>query len=74
MGRYLYELINQKKALQLKLDNFNNMMEKNFGTEKYFIIKHKYFNEMVELQAKIKQLNKKISFLVNLKGNMDKKK
>ena len=41
MGRYLYELINEKKELQLKLDNYNNMLDKNFGSEKYFAIKHK---------------------------------
>lgn len=74
MGRYLYELINERKELQLKLDNYNNMMERNFGTEKYFAIKHKYFNQMTELQAQIKKITNKINFMMNLKTNMDKKK
>ena len=35
MGRYLYEPINEKKELQLKLNNYNNMLDNNFGSEKY---------------------------------------
>ena len=50
MGRYLYELINEKKELQLKLDNYNNMLDKNFGSEKYFAIKHKHYKAMNELE------------------------
>lgn len=74
MGRYLYELINEKKELQLKLDNYNNMLDKNFGSEKYFAIKHKHYKSMHELREKIKKLTEKINFMMNLKGNMDKRK
>lgn len=34
MGRYLYELINEKKELQLKLNNYNNMLDKNSAKSK----------------------------------------
>lgn len=74
MGKYLYELINEKKELQLKLDNYNNMLDKNFGSEKYFAIKHKHYKVMNELREKIKKLTEKINFMMNLKGNMDKRK
>lgn len=74
MGRYLYELINEKKELQLKLDNYNNMLDKNFGSEKYFAIKCKHYKAMNELREKIKKLTEKINFMMNLKGNMDKRK
>ena len=74
MGRYLYELINEKKELQLKLDNYNNMLDKNFGSEKYFAIKNKHYKAMNELREKIKKLTEKINFMMNLKGNMDKRK
>lgn len=74
MGRYLYELINEKKELQLKLDNYNNMLDKNFGNEKYFAIKHKHYKAMNELREKIKKLTEKINFMMNLKGNMDRRK
>ena len=74
MGRYLYELINEKKELQLKLDNYNNMLDKNFGSEKYFAIKHKHYQAMNELRKKIKKLTEKINFMMNLKGNMDRRK
>ena len=74
MGRYLYELINEKKELQLKLDNYNNMLDKNFGSEKCFAIKHKHYKAMNELREKIKKLTEKINFMMNLKGNMDKRK
>ena len=74
MGRYLYELINEKKELQLKLDNYNNMLDKNFGSEKYFAIKHKHYKSMNKIQKKIKKLTEKINFMMNLKGNMDRRK
>lgn len=74
MGRYLYELINEKKELQLKLNNYNNMLDNNFGSEKYFAIKHKHYKAMNELREKIKKLTEKINFMMNLKGNMDRRK
>ena len=74
MGRYLYELINEKKELQLKLNNYNNMLDNNFDSEKYFAIKHKHYKAMNELREKIKKLTEKINFMMNLKGNMDKRK
>ena len=54
MGRYLYELINEKKELQLKLNNYN-MLDNNFGSEKYFVIKHKHYKAMNELREKNKK-------------------
>lgn len=45
-----------------------------FGSEKYFAIKHKHYKAMNELREKIKKLTEKINFMMNLKGNMDKRK
>ena len=70
MREYLQKLLNEKKDLQLRLNKYNDIIDAYFGTPEYFKLKKIYYNRIKQLQDKIKQLKKKIDFIMNLKNKM----
>ena len=71
MREYLKRLIREKKDLQLKRDNINKIIDSSIGKKEYFIRKEKYFWKIRDLNLRITELNKKISFVINLKSVME---
>lgn len=73
MHEYLKRLIGEKKDLQIKRDSINLIIEKSLGKKDYFIRKHKYFWRIRDINIRIKEINKKIEFAINLKDIMERK-
>lgn len=73
MHEYLKRLIGEKKDLQIKRDSINLIIEKSLGKKDYFIRKHKYFWRIRDINIRIKEINKKIEFVINLKDIMERK-
>lgn len=70
MREYLQKLLNEKRDLQLRLNKYNDIIDDYFGTPEYFKLKNIYYDRTKQLQDKIKQLKKKIDFIMNLKNKM----
>lgn len=70
MGNYLYKLIEEKKELQKQLDKYNQFIDKAFGRKDYFARRHMYYNKIEKLRKEIKNLNKKIDFMLNLSDSI----
>ena len=73
MHEYLKRLIGEKKDLQKKRDSINLIIERSLGKKDYFIRKHKYFWRIRDINIRIKEINKKIEFVINLKSTMERK-
>lgn len=73
MHEYLKRLIGEKKDLQKKRDSINLIIERSLGKKDYFIRKHKYFWKIRDINTRIKEINKKIEFVINLKSIMERK-
>jgi len=72
MREYLQKLLNEKRDLQLRLNNYNDIIDAYFGTPEYFKLKKIYYGRTKELQNKIKKVKKKIDFITNLKNKMER--
>ena len=72
MREYLQKLLNEKRDLQLRLNNYNDIIDAYFGTPEYFKLKKIYYGRTKELQNKIKKVKKKIDFINNLKNKMER--
>lgn len=73
MREYLKRLIREKKDLQIKRDNINGIVDSSLGKRDYFIKKYKYFWKIRDINIRIKEINKKIEFVINLKSVMEEK-
>ena len=71
MHEYLKRLIREKKDLQTKRDNINKIVDSSLGKRDYLIKKYKYFWKIRDINIGIKEINKKIEFVINLKSVME---
>ena len=73
MGEYLYKLIEEKKELQRIVQKYNTFIDGGFGKKDYFARKHSKYEKINQLRKKIKELDKKIDFMLALGDAIERK-
>lgn len=73
MKNKLYELINQKKDLQKRIESYNSLNDKSFSKSNYISMQQTNFEKVQELRAELKQLKNRIDFIIEFKDYMGKK-
>ena len=73
MGEYIYKLIEGKKELQKKIQNYNSFVDSSFGKKDYFARRHSTYEKIYKLRKRINYLNKKIDFMLNLSDAIERK-
>ena len=74
MNSYLYQLFNERKMLNARRDNLLRAVDLSVNTKNYFKVKNRNIDEVIKLREKIKEIDKKINFIININKAIDNEK
>lgn len=66
MNKYVHELFNERKMLNARRDNLLRAVDLSINKKNYHKVKDRNIEEVIKLRERIKEIDKKIDFILNL--------